>query len=212
MFRYLELVGHDAAFRVLADVRVAVYRCLERLAPAGLPAFRSGDLLARLVDDVDTMQDLLLRVIPPYVVAIVMGAATVGLIGWVFPAAGFVLLIALLLAGIVVPALSLALARRSQAARGDDAGRADYGDGRPAPGRPRPHRLRCRRRPARQNATADAELTRVAAAAARTAGIGSASRLYCRDSAVWGALLVGIPAVADGQITVSRWLSSSSPR
>ena len=61
--RYGErLVGHDAAFRVLSDIRVGVYERLERLAPLGLPAFRSGDLLARLIHDIDALQDLLLRV------------------------------------------------------------------------------------------------------------------------------------------------------
>ena len=45
VFRYLErLVGHDAALRVLADLRVDVYRQLEVLAPTGLRAYRSGDL------------------------------------------------------------------------------------------------------------------------------------------------------------------------
>ena len=66
MFRYAErLASHDVAFRVLADVRVAIYRRLERLAPAGLRAFRSGDLLARLVSDVDATQDLFIRAIAP---------------------------------------------------------------------------------------------------------------------------------------------------
>ena len=47
LFRYGErLVGHDAAFRSLADERVGVYQRLERLAPGGLPAHRRGDLLA----------------------------------------------------------------------------------------------------------------------------------------------------------------------
>ena len=74
LFRYGErLVGHDAAFRLLADLRVTVYQRLERLAPSGLPAFRRGDLLARLVADVDTLQDLLLRVLPPYGIALVVG-------------------------------------------------------------------------------------------------------------------------------------------
>src|SRR6188472_981873 len=41
LLRYLErLAGHDAAFRALAALRVRVYRALEPLAPAGLPAFR----------------------------------------------------------------------------------------------------------------------------------------------------------------------------
>ena len=70
LFRYGQrLVGHDAAFRALADLRVSTYARLETLAPAGLPAFRSGDLLARLVHDIDSLQDLLLRVIPPFLIA-----------------------------------------------------------------------------------------------------------------------------------------------
>ena len=45
-FRYGErLVGHDAAFRALADIRVRVYRSLERLAPSGVPAFRAATCL-----------------------------------------------------------------------------------------------------------------------------------------------------------------------
>ena len=64
--RYLErLASHDVAFRVLAQVRVAICRRLEALAPAGLALFRSGDLLARLVCDVDATQDLFIRGIGP---------------------------------------------------------------------------------------------------------------------------------------------------
>lgn len=82
LFRYGErLVGHDAAFPVLAALTVSVYERLERLAPLGLPIFRSGDLLARLVGDVDALQDLLLRVVPPFAIAVLVGAATVGLLG-----------------------------------------------------------------------------------------------------------------------------------
>ena len=64
--RYTErLVGHSTALRVLADVRVGIYERLERLAPAGLPAFRRGDLLARLVQDVDALQDKPVEADPP---------------------------------------------------------------------------------------------------------------------------------------------------
>ena len=65
-FRYQERrVGHDAAFRLQADLRGRVYQRLEGLAPSGLPAFRHGDLLARVVQDVDALQDLVVRVVPP---------------------------------------------------------------------------------------------------------------------------------------------------
>ena len=79
--RYGErIVGHDAAFRALAQLRVTVYRRLERLAPLGLPLFGSGELLARLIHDVDSLQDLQLRVVPPFVIALVVGGATVALV------------------------------------------------------------------------------------------------------------------------------------
>ena len=87
--RYEErLVGHDAAFRVLAAWRVVVYRRLERIAPGGLPAFRRGDLLARIVRDVDSLQDVILRVIPPFAIALVVGVAhRRPVMWWMLPAA-----------------------------------------------------------------------------------------------------------------------------
>ena len=76
--RYLErLTSHDVAFRVLADIQVAIYRRLERLAPAGLAAFRSGDLLASLISDVDATQDLFIRGIGPPLAAALVGAGAV---------------------------------------------------------------------------------------------------------------------------------------
>ena len=66
LLRYAQrLVGHDAALRAQSDLRVSVYRRLEPLAPAGLTAFRSGDLIARFVHDVESLQDLVVRVIVP---------------------------------------------------------------------------------------------------------------------------------------------------
>ena len=115
-FRYEErLVGHDAAFRLLADLRVRVYQRLERLAPAGLPSFRRGDLLARMVQDVDSLQDLVLRVVPPFGIALVVGVSTVVLLWWMLPAAALILAVALVLAATVVPWLTGLLARRREA-------------------------------------------------------------------------------------------------
>ena len=80
---------------MLGDLRVSIFARLERLAPAGLPAFRRGDLLARLVGDVDALQDLMLRVIPPFAIAAIVGTATVALTWFLLPAAGLILLVAL---------------------------------------------------------------------------------------------------------------------
>jgi thiol reductant ABC exporter CydC subunit len=113
--RYAErLVGHDAALRVLADLRVRVYERLEAVAPAGLPLFRRGDLVARVVDDVDSLQDVALRVMQPFAVAALVGAATVAVLWWFLPAAGLVLLIALGISATVVPWLTSLLARREE--------------------------------------------------------------------------------------------------
>ncbi|MDX6327712.1 MAG: ATP-binding cassette, subfamily bacterial CydCD, partial [Streptomycetaceae bacterium] len=88
-FRYAErLVAHDAVFRALADLRVAVYRRLERLAPAGLRETRRGDLLSRLVADVDGMQDYFLRWLLPVGAAVTVSVATAAFTGWLLPAAG----------------------------------------------------------------------------------------------------------------------------
>jgi ABC-type transport system involved in cytochrome bd biosynthesis fused ATPase/permease subunit len=103
-FRYGErLTGHDAAFRLIADLRVTVYERLEQLAPSGLSEFRSGDLLARVVQDVDSLQDLIIRVVPPFAVATVAGSGTVAVMWWLLPAAGLILAVALIIAATVVP-------------------------------------------------------------------------------------------------------------
>ncbi|GAA3397167.1 hypothetical protein GCM10020369_76470 [Cryptosporangium minutisporangium] len=108
VLRYAErLVGHDATFRVLASLRSRVYAQLERLGPAGLPAFRRGDLLARFVSDVDQIQDRYLRVRLPIATAAVVGALSALGAGLLLPVAGVALAAALFVAGVVAPWLTL---------------------------------------------------------------------------------------------------------
>ncbi|MDD7996404.1 heme ABC transporter ATP-binding protein/permease CydC [Kosakonia radicincitans] len=71
--RYFErLVSHEATFRVLEHLRVATFSKLLPLSPAGLARFRQGELLNRVVADVDTLDHLYLRVISPLVGALVV--------------------------------------------------------------------------------------------------------------------------------------------
>ena len=115
VFRYAErLVSHDAVLRMLADTRVAVYRRLERLAPAGLRTTRRGDLLSRLVADVDALQDYWLRWLLPAGAALAVSAASVGFTAWLLPEAGAVLAAGLLAAGVGVPLVTSAVARRAE--------------------------------------------------------------------------------------------------
>ena len=115
--RYAErLVTHDATLRTLADVRVRVFRRLERLAPTGLSAFRDGDLLTRFVADVDGVQDVVLRAVLPLVSGLVVGLGAAAVVSLLLPEAGAVVLVAVLLVAVVVPGLTSRLARGSAAA------------------------------------------------------------------------------------------------
>jgi ATP-binding cassette subfamily C protein CydC len=115
VFRYLDrLASHDAAFRQLAVVRTTLYRRLVRIAPAGLGRSSRGDLLSRLVSDVDALQDLPLRVVQPLAVSAVTAlGAVIGVAVVSLPAAG--ILLAALLAAFAVGCLTAdRLARRTE--------------------------------------------------------------------------------------------------
>jgi len=129
VFRYVErLVGHDAAYRVLGETRARITGRLEKLAPGGLSSRRQGDLLARLVLDVDAVLDLWLRVLLPVAVAAVTATATVVLLALLLPAAGVAVALAVLIACTVVPWLTAKAAARAErklaGARGDVAAAA----------------------------------------------------------------------------------------
>jgi thiol reductant ABC exporter CydC subunit len=110
--RYWErLSAHDVALRTLGRIRAGVYERLEPLAPAQLERFRSGELLGRMVGDVDAIQSLYVRGLAPPAVALVVGTASVVVAAWILPAAGAVLAGGLALVGLAIPLLSAALAR-----------------------------------------------------------------------------------------------------
>jgi ATP-binding cassette subfamily C protein CydC len=114
-FRYLErITSHDAAFRALATLRVGVFERLLPHAPAGLRDTRRGDLLARLVGDVDRLQDLPLRVVQPLAVSVLVQAASVAVVAAVLPAAGIALALVLAVALAVGTGATRALAGRAE--------------------------------------------------------------------------------------------------
>ncbi|MCM2412888.1 thiol reductant ABC exporter subunit CydD [Streptomyces sp. RKAG290] len=201
VFRYAErLVSHDAVLRMLAELRVAVYRGLERVAPAGLRRTRRGDLLSRLVADVDTLQDYWLRWLLPAGTAVVVGTAAAGFTGWLLPEAGVVLAAGLLLAGVGVPLVSGACARHAERrlapARADLAtritdllgGTAELTVAGALPGR------------SARTREADGALTRIAARAATATALGGGLTALIAGLTVVAAALVALPAVADGRL------------
>ncbi|MFH8416921.1 thiol reductant ABC exporter subunit CydD [Streptomyces collinus] len=201
VFRYAErLVSHDAVLRMLADTRVAVFRRLERLAPAGLRRVRRGDLLSRLVADVDALQDYWLRWLLPAGAAVVVSAASVGFTAWLLPEAGAVLAAGLLAAGVGVPLITGAVARRAEQrlapARGMLATRvADLLTG-------TAELTVAGALPARtaQAREADRALTRIASRAATATALGDGLTALVSGLTVTAAALAGAQAVAAGRL------------
>jgi ATP-binding cassette subfamily C protein CydC len=102
--RYAErLVTHEATFRLLAELRVWFYRSLEPLAPAGLEAYRSGDLLSRIRADIDTLDNVYLRLLVPVAVAVLATVVFTVVLYRYHPALALVEGLLLLLAGAFVP-------------------------------------------------------------------------------------------------------------
>ncbi|MFK4069520.1 thiol reductant ABC exporter subunit CydD [Streptomyces sp. NPDC029674] len=202
VFRYAErLVSHDAVLRMLADTRVAVYRRLERLSPAGLRGARRGDLLSRLVADVDALQDYWLRWLPPASAAAVVGAGAVGFTAWLLPEAGAVLAAGLLAAGVGVPLVSGAVARRAERklapARGELATRvADL-----LSGTAELTVAGALKRRTDKAAEADAELTRIASRGATATALGDGLGALVTGLTVAAAALVGVQGVHDGRLS-----------
>ena len=111
--RYAErLVTHEAAFRMLADLRSWLFERLIPLAPAGLEGYAGGDLSGRLRADVDSMESLYLRIIAPIFTGFaVILLAPLCLSLWSSSAA-LVLLTALLAAGVALPLVTRQMAAR----------------------------------------------------------------------------------------------------
>ncbi|PYD63047.1 thiol reductant ABC exporter subunit CydC [Gluconacetobacter entanii] len=113
VMRYVErLVTHDAMFRALADVRVWFFRHLARGAAAGLGFRRAGDLLSRLVSDVETLDGLYLRIIVPLAGALLVLPFLFIAINLVNSPLAIAIAILFALGAFVMPACAAVLARR----------------------------------------------------------------------------------------------------
>jgi ATP-binding cassette, subfamily C, bacterial CydC len=201
LIRYLErLASHDLALRVLGRVRVRAYQRIEPLAPAQLEAYRHGDLLSRMVADVDALQNLHLRAVGPPIVALLAAVVAVGVTGAFLPAAGLVLAAGLVVGGVAVPALAGALGRRGgrrqATARGELSAElvellraapelVAYGGEEAALGRVR---------------RADRALVRLARRDALVGGVADGAGLAVVGATVAGVLAVAVGASSDGHL------------
>uniref|UniRef100_UPI0007C77C85 thiol reductant ABC exporter subunit CydC n=1 Tax=Peterkaempfera griseoplana TaxID=66896 RepID=UPI0007C77C85 len=205
VFRYAErLLSHDTVLRALGGLRTAVHARLERLAPAALHSaagFRRGDLLSRLVADVDSVQDWFLRWRLPAATAVTVSAAASLAMAALLPAAGAVLAGGLLLVGAAVPAVSGLLARRSERRTAPARGALATGVVELFTGTAEltvagalPRRLAAVR-------GTDAELTRIAARSAATTALGAALTALATGLTVTAAAAVAVRGAATGALS-----------
>ncbi|KRG71617.1 thiol reductant ABC exporter subunit CydC [Pseudoxanthomonas dokdonensis] len=110
--RYAEkLVGHDVTLRFARDLRVWFFARALPLSPLGLGRHRVGDLLARLVADIEVVDGLLVRAVGPLLALSGLALICVAVTVWLLPLAGLLLAVTLLLLLLAVPALTLRRAR-----------------------------------------------------------------------------------------------------
>ena len=113
VFRYLErLVSHNVTFRLLAKLRVWFYEKLEPLAPARLMEYKSGDLLARVIGDVETLENFYVRVISPSLTAIAVAILVSIFFASYYPLIAFVLIGFFITLGLILPLLAQIVSRK----------------------------------------------------------------------------------------------------
>lgn len=201
VFRYAErIVSHDVAFDALGSLRQKVYAKLERLAPIG-PMWRKGDLLDRLIADVDALADLVTRVILPIASTALVLIGAVVAASLILPSAGAVLLLMVLVAAVVGPLLVLRGDERDEAALREVRARRAAVSSETILAASDPG-LRVARGAWLDDLDAlDAEEERLAARAARRAGIASALSMLALAGGVIAIVALAALAAQSGRIS-----------
>jgi len=100
VLRYFErVVAHDLTFRILLSIRIWFYNRVSERPMAWLMGRRPGDLLAKVISDIETLQNAYLRVMAPAIVAILVSFITCGLLWFVDPSIALSTLIFLAING-----------------------------------------------------------------------------------------------------------------
>ena len=200
-FRYLErLVSHHVNFSLLARLRVWFYTAIEPLAPARLMQYRSGDLLSRIVGDIETLQNFYVRIIAPPMVALVIAAFMALYLVSFSPSLATIVLAFMFLVGVVVPIavqrLSRANNRRLVTARSELSARLVDGIQGAADliafGREQSH--------AQRVSALSRELVGLQSRIASLTGLHNAVGNLLTHLAMWSVLLIAIPMVTSARL------------
>jgi ATP-binding cassette subfamily C protein CydC len=199
--RYAErLAGHDGTLRLLAARRVRAYDRLARLAPAGLAEFRSGDLIARLVTDIDSAADRWLRVRLPYLIASLTGAGAVAVSAVLLPAAGAILAASLIVAGVAAPVTAIVIARHAERSIAPLRGELSAVTADLLRGAAELTAFGAADRALAGIAAKDRKLAAGRARSGQGKGAAAAVAALAAGAAVCGALALGVPAVRSGAL------------
>lgn len=198
VFRYLErLVGHDVALRMQAALRLRTYTSLAKTTLIGR---RRGDLLVRVIADVEAILDLVVRVIVPFCAASLVITGTTVMLARFSLGSALVLLLTAVLAGLVLPWLTQRLSLRydqaATPARGELANQIHeiartstdlvaYGEQERFLGR---------------LLQTDEQLRIIEVRSAWIRGLATAGQIAAAGIAVVAAILIGGQAVADGEM------------
>ena len=116
VLRYVErYISHDATFRILTNLRIFCYECLEKIAPAKLIGYKSGELFGLLIEEIDVLKDFYLRVLSPPLTAVLTMATLSGILFFYSPPAVILLITAFVLIGLGLPYLAYQFNRSGSA-------------------------------------------------------------------------------------------------
>ena len=207
VLRYCErLVSHDTALRGMGALRTRLYEALAAARTDTVAGLRRGDVLARVGSDIDAVGDLVVRAYLPATVAAVLGAATSIGVGLVYWPAGLILATCLLLSGLGAPLATIRSARMVEQARQRQATELSAEVLAVLEGAP--ELMVCGRLAdsMHQVASREENLVRLRDRAAVPAAVAAARGVAALGVAGGGNLVVGVGAVAAGQLA-PVWLA-----
>ncbi len=112
--RYLErLINHNATLKILVDLRVWFYRKIEPLAPAVLQKYHSADIFSRIKADIDTLENVYVRIIVPTLTALIAGGLFVYFASLYSAKLALIEALGLSLGGFIIPFILLKLSQKS---------------------------------------------------------------------------------------------------
>lgn len=201
VLRYSErLMSHKAAFAALTEIRTKVFDAMERVAPTGVVTYSRGDILARVVSDVDRLADFPLRVFMP----ILSGAITIlvtSVATWlILPSAGFLFLATLIASALVMAILVIRGHARTENDLAPLQGELTASTLNVFDGITEIVALGQEDRALRQLAELDQKLVSRTLTNVRAQSFGQSFSLIAQGTAVVGSILLGAQALSDGTL------------